>query len=227
MIHENTFFDVVLFIAILLPSVILHEIAHGYAAARLGDDTARRAGRLTLNPVPHIDPVGSLLLPGMLALAGANVFGWAKQVPVNPARFRHPTGHMAAVALAGPFTNLGLAAIAGIAGPLVDLRSAEHLDGVMAIYRSLDIGITTTALWGRVVFAFVLVNVALAIFNMLPIPPLDGSRLVPLVLSERGRIRFAQVSQYGFLILFALLFVFDEALFFMGDAIGWIMRLLV
>jgi len=213
MIHDNTAVDVALFLAVLLPSIILHEVAHGYVAERFGDDTARRAGRLTLNPVPHIDPFGSVLLPAMLALAGANVFGWAKPVPVNPSRFARPTGQMALVALAGPGTNLALAAVAGVLGPFVDTGGG--------------IGITTNALWGRLVFAFVLVNVALAIFNLLPIPPLDGSKLVPLVLSERGRIRFYQFSQYGFLVLFVLLFVFDEALFFMGDAIAWVIRLIV
>jgi Zn-dependent protease len=227
MIHDNTFVDVVLFLAILLPSVILHEIAHGALAASFGDDTAKRAGRLTLNPVPHIDPVGSLLLPSMLALAGANVFGWAKPVPVNPGRFERPTQQMALVALIGPATNLGLAAIAGLTGPLVDLRTATELGGVALFSGAFEIGITTDALWGRMVFGFAVVNAALAVFNMLPIPPLDGSRLVPLVLSERGRVRFAQVSQYGFLILFVLLFVFDEALAFMGDVIGWVLRLVV
>ncbi len=227
MIHDNVIVNLALFLAILLPSVILHEISHGWLADRFGDDTARRAGRLTLNPVPHIDPVGSLLLPSMLALAGANVFGWAKPVPVNASRFSHPTQQMAVVAVIGPVTNLALAAAAGLLGPLVDMRTATRGGGAVAYYPSLDIGLTTDALWGRMVFAFVLVNTALAVFNMLPIPPLDGSKLVPLVLSEQGRIRFYQISQYGFLILFALLFLFDEALFFMGDVIGWIMRLLV
>jgi Zn-dependent protease len=207
--------------------VILHEVAHGVAADRMGDDTARRAGRLTLNPIPHIDPVGSVLLPSMLALAGANVFGWAKPVPVNPARFPRPAGQMALVALMGPFTNAALAAIAGRLGPLVDLRTTGDLGGVVLFSSAFDVGITTDALWGRVVFGFVLVNAALAIFNLLPIPPLDGSKLVPLFLSERGRIRFYQFSQFGFLILFVLLFVFDDALAFMGDAIGWLMRLVI
>ncbi len=224
MIHDNAIVDVVFFVLLLLPSVILHEVAHGYAAARFGDDTARRAGRLTLNPIPHIDPFGSILMPAMLALAGANVFGWAKPVPVNPSRFSNPTGQMALVALTGPATNLLLATIAGTIGPLVNVR--ESTDYVVWM-PALDVGISTGAFWGRLVFAFVLVNVALAIFNLLPIPPLDGSKLVPLLLSEKGRVRFAQISQYGFLILFVLLFVFDEALFFMGDAIGWVMRLII
>lgn len=222
MIHDNTAADVVLFLVILLPSVILHEISHGWLAERFGDPTARDAGRITLNPVPHIDPVGSVLLPALLALAGQNVFGWARPVPVNPRFFSRPTQEMAAVALAGPFTNLSLALLAGRLGPLVD-----GPPGALLYSSGLGIGITTDALWGRVVFGFVLVNAALAVFNMLPIPPLDGSKLVPLVLSERGRIAFAKFGQYGFLVLFALIFVFEDALAFVGDLIGALMRLLV
>jgi Zn-dependent protease len=226
MIADNTALDVVLLVAILIPSIILHEISHGWAALRFGDDTARRAGRLTLNPIPHIDPVGSLLLPTMLALAGGNVFGWARPVPVNPARFGHPTRQMALVALAGPATNLGLAAIAGTIGPFVDLR-ADGPAGAVLFSRAYEVGLTTGSLWGRVLFAFVVVNVALAVFNMLPIPPLDGSRLLPLVLSQQGRIWFERVSQYGFLILFALVFLFDEALAWINRPIGWLVRLVI
>jgi Zn-dependent protease len=226
MISDNTALDVVLLVAILLPSIILHEISHGWAALRFGDDTAKRAGRLTLNPIPHIDPVGSVILPAMLALAGSSVFGWARPVPVNPARFGHPTRQMALVALAGPATNLGLAAVAGFAGPFVDLR-ADGTAGAVLISRSFEIGITTNALWGRALFAFVVVNVALAVFNMLPIPPLDGSRLLPLVLPEQGRIWFERISQYGFLILFALIFLFDGALAWISRPIGWLVRLVI
>lgn len=222
MIHDNTAVDVVLFVAILLPSVIFHEVAHGWLAERFGDPTARNAGRITLNPIPHIDPVGSLLLPTLLAAAGQNVFGWAKPVPVNPRYFRKPTEQMALVALAGPFTNLGLALVAARLGPLVDGPA-----GAVLYSTGLGIGITTDALWGRLVYGFALVNATLAVFNFLPIPPLDGSKLVPLFLPEQGRIAFARFSQYGFLILFALIFVFPGALSFLGDVIGWLMRLMI
>jgi Zn-dependent protease len=201
-------------VAILLPSIILHEISHGWVASRFGDDTARRAGRLTLNPIPHIDPLGSVLLPAMLALAGSTVFGWARPVPVNPARFSHPTRQMAIVALAGPATNLALAAVAGRLGPFVDLGGGR-------------IGVTTGGLWVEVLYAFVVVNVALAVFNMLPIPPLDGSRLLPLFLPEQGRIWFERISQYGFLILFALIFLFDGVLAWISRPIGWLVRLVI
>lgn len=208
MLHDNAILDAALFIAVLAPSVILHEIAHGLVALRLGDSTARDAGRLTLNPVRHIDPFGSVMLPAMLALARQNVFGWAKPVPFNPARFSHPVRGAAVTALAGPLTNLLLAAAAARLAPLT------VVDGT--IYRTGD------SLTGRILIALVVVNCALAIFNMLPIPPLDGSRLLPLMLGPKGRITYARFGQYGFLVLFLVLFVFEDWFRFLGD---WVFAL--
>jgi len=229
MISDNGFLDVLLFLAVLLPSVVLHEVSHGAVAERLGDPTARRAGRITLNPIRHLDPVGSLLFPAVLAVAGQGVWGWARPVPVQPAHFRHPTRGMAGVALAGPAANLALAAVAARLGPFVDLRAAGgFVSGSAAIYwPGLEIGSTTGALWARILFAFVLVNCSLAVFNLLPIPPLDGSRLVPLVLPARGREAFDRLAPYGFLALFLLVVAFPNALSFIGDAVGWLLRLLV
>lgn len=213
MLHENAAVDVVLFILVLLPSVILHEIAHGAVALRLGDPTARDAGRLTLNPVPHIDPFGSVLLPAMLALAGARVFGWAKPVPINPGRFARPVGGMAVTALAGPATNLAIVFLVGRLGPFV------QVDGVIYL--------TSGGLASRFLLGLLVINAALAVFNMLPIPPLDGSRLLPLVLGREARIAFDRISQYGFLILIVLLFVFPRSLAFLGTAIRAILRVAV
>lgn len=213
MLHPNGVIDALLFILILIPSVMLHEVAHGALAFRLGDHTARDAGRLSLNPVRHVDPFGSVLLPGMLALAGQNVFGWAKPVPVNPSRFRRPVEGMAVTALAGPLTNLAVAFVVGSLGPF------REQAGVIVVDRD--------TLLIRILFGIVVVNAALAVFNMLPIPPLDGSRLLPLVLPPAGRRVYAQVSPYGFLILIALIFVFDGALAFLGGWIRWIVRLVI
>jgi Zn-dependent protease len=213
LLNENGLIDAILFIAVLAPSVILHEVAHGVVAARLGDSTARDAGRLTLNPAKHIDPFGSIILPAMLALARQNVFGWAKPVPVNPNRFAHPTRGMAVTALAGPGTNLALALVVGRVGPF------EQAGGLIFM--------TSDALWAQMLLGLLVVNAALAVFNMLPIPPLDGSRLLPLVLSDAGRLAYARVSQYGFLILVLLLFVFEDSLRFLGDWIGWIIKVAV
>ena len=184
----NRILDPVIFIALLIVAVILHEVSHGLVARRLGDRTAQAAGRLTLNPIPHIDPFGSVLLPALLAVSGAPVFGWAKPVPVNPRAFARPTEGMAITALAGPVSNLALALIAG------------------RVLMPATSGIAADLIW-----AFGVINVVLAVFNLLPIPPLDGSRMVPLFLSDRGRAAYARVEPYGFLILFALLFIVPGA----------------
>lgn len=197
---DNSFIEAGVVILILIPSIIAHEVSHGFVANRLGDPTARNAGRLTLNPLPHVDPFGSVLLPGMLALAGAPIFGWAKPVPVQPAHFANPTQHMAITAVAGPLSNVVLAFIlARFAFP--------SLSGIPE----------------EIILWFIFLNLLLAVFNMLPIPPLDGSRLLPLVLPEKGREFYRQAEPYGFLILFALLFLFDGSLDFMAD---WAIELL-
>ena len=184
----NGILDAIIFIALLIVAVILHEVSHGLVARRLGDRTAEAAGRLTLNPLPHIDPFGSVLLPAMLALSGAPVFGWAKPVPVNPRVFRRPTEGMALTALAGPISNLLLALVAG--------RVVLPLTG----------GVVSDLVW-----AFGIINVVLAVFNLLPIPPLDGSRMLPLFLNDRARAAYSKIEPYGFLILFALLFIVPGA----------------
>ena len=219
MISSNELIDALGIIAILIPSVIVHEVAHGWVAERFGDPTARDAGRITLNPVPHIDPLGSVILPGMLALAGQNVFGWAKPVPVNPRFFRRPTESMAIVALAGPATNLAVALLVGRLGPFHESRGVACLGDTVCL--------TSLSTFSRVLLAILVVNAALAVFNMLPIPPLDGSRLLPLVLSDRGKMLYHRVSQYGFIILFVLLFVFRGSLSFVGDVIAWVVGVLV
>ena len=201
---DNSFIEAALVILILIPSIIVHEVSHGFVADKLGDPTARNAGRLTLNPLPHIDPFGSVLLPAMLALANGPLFGWAKPVPVNPARFTNPTAHMAITAVAGPVSNIVLAAVLA-----------------RLLYPSLS-GIPE-----EIVFWFIALNLFLAVFNMLPIPPLDGSRLLPLVLPERGREIYRQFEQFGFIILFALLFFLEGSLDFMTEWVVWLLDLLI
>ncbi|MGI9609584.1 MAG: site-2 protease family protein [Acidimicrobiia bacterium] len=201
---DNSFIEAALVILILIPSIIVHEVSHGFVAFKLGDPTARNAGRLTLNPIPHIDPFGSILLPAMLALANGPLFGWAKPVPVQPGYFTKPTQHMAITAVAGPASNIVLAAV--LARLLL-----PSLSGVP----------------GEIVFWFIALNLFLAVFNMLPIPPLDGSRLLPLVLPERGRQIFRQFEQFGFIILFALLFFLEGSLDFMTDWVVWLLDLLI
>lgn len=181
--------DVILYGALIV-AIILHEVSHGVVALAFGDDTAKRAGRLTLNPVPHIDPVGSLLLPAMAVLSGLPVLGWAKPVPVNPSRLRDPRRHMLVVGLAGPFTNFALMVGAAYAARAVFDPSVE--------------GLAFTILW-----SFALVNLFLGVFNMLPIPPLDGSSLVERLIPHRHLAAWHRFRPYGFLVIFAGLFFFD------------------
>jgi Zn-dependent protease len=189
--------EAVIFFGCLVVAVILHEVSHGVVAFWLGDDTAKRAGRLTLNPVPHIDPFGSILLPLMGALSGLPVFGYAKPVPVDPARLRHPRRDMVWVSLAGPVTNLLLMAVAALAA-----RAIYSGGGVLpgAIDQS------TSDVLLEIVFIFALVNLLLGLFNLLPIPPLDGSALLERLLPESWLEGWYRVRPYGFLILIVLVF---------------------
>lgn len=180
--------DVVLF-GCLVVAVILHEISHGVVALFYGDDTAKRAGRLTLNPIPHIDPLGSVILPAMAVLAGAPLLGWAKPVPVNPSNLRDPRRQMLYVGLVGPLTNFALMMMAAVV--------ARALPGGGGV----DLRFVLTA--------FALVNLFLGIFNLLPIPPLDGSSLIERFLPSSWLPTWWKVRPFGFLILFVGLFYLD------------------
>jgi Zn-dependent protease len=184
------------FFGCLVVAVILHEISHGVVASWFGDDTARRAGRLTLNPIPHIDPFGSLILPAMGALTGLPVLGWAKPVPVNPAQLRDPRRHMLIVSLAGPATNFLLCVVSALAArALFDPASVPLVFG----WDDLPLGI-------QVLFSFAMVNLFLGVFNLLPIPPLDGSALIERVLPATWLPAWYRFRPYGFLVLFLLVF---------------------
>jgi len=181
--HRITTDDVIIFL-VIIPSIILHEIAHGWVALAFGDDTAKRAGRLTLNPVAHIDPVGTLLVPGLLILAGFGWFGWAKPVPVNLGRLRSPRNQGLLVALAGPAMNLVLVGLAALA---FHLTGAVHQAGL--------------PVWVRVLYYLGLVNIWLAVFNLIPIPPLDGSAVIERALPAAWWPGYLRVRQYSLPIL--------------------------
>lgn len=176
-------------IIIVLFSMTLHEAMHAYASNWLGDDTAKREGRLTLNPIAHIDPFLTLLLPVMLAILGLPIFGGAKPVPFNPSRVR--------------YEEFG-AAIVGIAGPLTNLVIAFFLFGLYALMGA------PTGFGGDVLMIAVLVNLGFFIFNMLPVPPLDGSRVL-YALAPDGARRFMEViERQGLFLVFALILLFSN-----------------
>lgn len=178
----------------LLLALTLHELAHGYVALRFGDETARWAGRLTLNPIKHMDPLGTFfILFGMITRAP--VIGWAKPVPVNPHNLRRPHTDMIWVALAGPAMNLALATLSALA--LRWFPSPQWWAGSPV---AISIAIPVIGM----LKASLLINVGLAIFNLIPIPPLDGSRVLNGVLPRRQAIIFSQLEPYGFIILLVL-----------------------
>jgi Zn-dependent protease len=177
---------IVLLVGVAIPSIVLHEVSHGVVALWFGDDTAKLAGRISLNPIRHVDVFGTLILPALLALSGFGVFGYAKPVPINPNRMRHPANDAVLTSLAGPATNVLLALAAGLW-----LRQGHPQ------FLSLGSG----AMGARIAFAFGIVNVDLAVFNLIPIPPLDGSAVVGRFLPKTMQHGWEQVRRYGAVIL--------------------------
>ena len=201
--------DAVFVIAVIVMSAVIHEVMHGVAADKLGDPTARLQGRLTLNPIPHLDMFGSILLPAMLALTNSPLlFGWAKPVPYNPFNLRPSRFSEAIVAGAGPASNLAIALLGGLI-----IRSG-FLPGMESV-----------------IFIIVLVNVMLFLFNLIPIPPLDGSKIASAILPQalsRGYDRIRTQMEYnpllgmGIIVLFILLLggQFGRILFSVAQAIA-------
>ena len=181
------------FFGCLFFAIILHEISHGVVALFFGDDTAKRAGRITLNPIPHIDPFGSILLPALLTITGFGAFGWAKPVPVNPAKLRNPRREMLYVGLAGPLSNFALMVIAAVAA-----RAAY------GAYTGTASRIADLPLVIQVLLFFALGNLLLGLFNLLPVPPLDGSSLIERVLPSQWLPGWHRIRPYGILVLLLL-----------------------
>lgn len=180
------FAQIFVLMAVLVASLSVHEAAHAWAADRLGDPTARRLGRLSLNPVVHVDPIGTLVFPLVAMSTGLPLIGWAKPVPVDLRHFRAPRRDFALVAAAGPASNLLLAVMGAALVPMVG--SAEGMD--MAF---------------TVLLRFVLLNVLLAVFNMVPVPPLDGGNVLMGLLPAAGARVVDRVRPWGFLVLYGLM----------------------
>ncbi len=174
-------------------AITVHEVAHGWVALKLGDSTAKMLGRLTLNPVKHIDPIGTLLVPGLLLVMGGFIFGWAKPVPVTWENLKKPKRDMALVALAGPLSNLLMALMwAGILkiGLVLAIAGSAEMVALPLIYMG-GAGIT--------------INLILMVLNLLPMPPLDGGRIVASLLPDKLSWQFNRLERWGFVILLGLM----------------------
>lgn len=183
----------IIYLLLLGVAIIIHEISHGYIAYKLGDPTAKNQGRLSFNPIVHIDPLGSILLPLALSLSGSSfLFGWAKPVPINPQYFKNPQKGMMWVALAGPVSNICLA-----------LCSSLILHSVF----SGPITNISIAYWQHYLTYFIFLNIILAIFNLVPIPPLDGSRILLYFSPYKIQYLLLKIEPYGFPIIFLLAYL--------------------
>lgn len=195
-------------VVLLMLSSVVHEVAHGFVAHLCGDDTAKEAGRLSLNPARHLDPVGSFVLPLIMALAGGFVFAYAKPVPYNPHRLKHRKRDEVLVALAGPVSNLLQSLLGAV---LYELLYRASLGGGAAVLAlELPLGIQLYSLLSLIVSSYVWVNLLLAFFNLIPLPPLDGSKVVCYFLEGEALQRYYQVQSYAMPILIVLLYAIPK-----------------
>lgn len=201
---EINFVYILTVIVVTFVSMTLHEVAHGYASYLLGDDTAKLLGRLSLNPLKHIDPFLTILLPIMLALVGAPIFGGAKPVPFNPNNIRGGEWGVALVAIAGPVMNFLIAFV---------------VFGIWALAPS-------NGLWGQILINTVYINLGFFIFNLIPIPPLDGSRILYALAPEFVQRGMEYLERFGLMIIFVVLLLADSAVMnFMSTAINFFFNL--
>lgn len=182
---------IVVWVLPVIFAITVHEVAHGWVAKKFGDNTASQLGRLTLNPIKHVDLIGTLLLPGLLLITGTGfVFGWAKPVPVDPRNFKTPRRDMAIVALAGPVSNLLMAFFWALLARI----------GVTINIEAVSLPLIYTGAAG------ISINLVLALLNMLPIPPLDGSRILTGILPYELAVQYNKLERFGFIIILALMY---------------------
>jgi Zn-dependent protease len=199
--------ELLLLLPVLLFSVVVHEVAHAWVARREGDPTADRLGRITLNPFVHLDPVGSLLVPlGLSLLPGGLIFGWARPVPVNPNNYRDRVGGDIRVSMAGIVANLGLVVLCTLAMAVV-LR----VGGPGGVGAGTGVAATTLGAVAEMLHYGILINLVLAIFNLIPLPPLDGSHVLVHFLPARVQLRYRELGRYGILIILGVLFFLPDA----------------
>lgn len=203
MLNSASIIRAVVSLAIVVVSVVLHEVAHAWAAYRLGDDTAKRAGRISLNPARHLDPFGSVVLPLLMSLVGGPVFAFAIPVPYNPNNLRKPKRDEVFVALAGPACNFIQAVVGSLAFRALDAAWTGNLLG----YQLLS-----------VVASYVYINLTLMFFNLIPLPPLDGSSIISPLLDGEARRTYYRVQRYSMPILLVALYVLPSVLGF--DPVG-------
>ncbi len=199
-----------------IPAIILHEVAHGFIAYKLGDTTAKSQGRLSLNPLRHVDPFGTVILPIMLLFVGGPVFGYAKPVPYNPSNFKNKRQGELLVGLAGPLANLVMALIGAVIFSIMGSALGtvgNSINSATMVYYTI---------YAVFLPQFILINLYLMFFNLIPIPPLDGSSIIGFLLPERFLPQYYKVQQYALPIFLIILFVVPY--FLQVDIIGWYLK---
>ena len=213
--------NVIILVAVLIFSIVVHEVAHAWQARREGDDTAEKLGRITLNPLPHLDLMGSFIVPAILYFSGTSfLFGWAKPVPVNPSNYRDHVAGDIRVSMAGIVSNIGLAVLATLLTAVV--VKVQDLSGPLALYEPMLVALDYA----------IFINLILAFFNLIPIPPLDGSHVLAHMLPQEMAMRYRHFGQYGILALMAIMYFVPGAfsvvlwpVLFLRGLADWFVRL--